>query len=465
LNGEEIEVNDEDVDGLSVAFTGNATGITAITVTWASDDETFVTEGNPAVMPLFEAVSLVYDGIEYADDSEEISFDNGETLTINMDNYDLPLMYYNGTFGYLGEEDYRLITKATDDLNYTNTAAYVADGSFNPAANMSGGLDLKEDNRFIVTRIDDDLSDVETLYYEVTNIEYQDGDVLVELEDLIGDNDLEFDAIEAQDRSDITVNLTMVNNTQAYIEFVAASGSITFNKVVSDKGLVITLPEKDFDDTNDLTTGVTLALREADKDEDVNTGVSISAVLKSTTNDKVHVSTTNVSTEEISDDNYIGYVDSDLASIVTTDQTGDEYDFSIEYFGKEATATVKIVAGGESSTSTDAGVMTVMDNAVSSVSGKNLVVVGGSAINSVAAELLGGALSEGAFTDATGVAAGEFLIETFKRSSGETALLVAGYNAADTEKAVTYLLNNDVSTTVGTKLKGTSATEATVVTA
>jgi len=56
------------------------------------------------------------------------------------------------------------------------------------------------------------------------------------------------------------------------------------------------------------------------------------------------------------------------------------------------------------------------------------------------------------------------LIQSFTRS-GKTALLVAGYNAADTEKAVTYLLNNDVDTAVGMKMKGTSATQATVVTA
>ena len=108
--------------------------------------------------------------------------------------------------------------------------------------------------------------------------------------------------------------------------------------------------------------------------------------------------------------------------------------------------------------------MTVKDSEVASVAGKNLVVVGGSAINSVAAELLGGAYSEAMFTSATGVGAGEFLIQSFDRS-GKTALLVAGYSAADTEKAVTYLLNNEVDTTVGNKMKGTSATEATVVTA
>jgi hypothetical protein len=127
-------------------------------------------------------------------------------------------------------------------------------------------------------------------------------------------------------------------------------------------------------------------------------------------------------------------------------------------------AIISVVAGGEATTTGDAGVMTVMDDAASTVAGKNLVVVGGSAINSVAAELLGAAYSEAAFTSSTGVGAGEFLLQSFTRS-GKTALLVAGYNAADTEKAATYLLNNDVDTTVGTKMKGTSATEATVVTA
>jgi len=143
---------------------------------------------------------------------------------------------------------------------------------------------------------------------------------------------------------------------------------------------------------------------------------------------------------------------------------GDNVVFSVP--SDQVYAKVSVLAGGTpaSDNTTEAGVMTVMDNKVSSVSGKNLIVIGGSAINSVAADLLGSAYRGPAFTAATGVASGEFLIQSFDRS-GQTALLVAGYNAADTEKAVTYLLNNNVDTTVGTKLKGTSATEATVVTA
>ena len=122
------------------------------------------------------------------------------------------------------------------------------------------------------------------------------------------------------------------------------------------------------------------------------------------------------------------------------------------------------ISEGEAATSAEVGVVTVTDANVANAAGKNLVVVGGSAINSVAAELLGAAYSEAAFTSATDVAAGEFLIQSFSRA-GKTALLVAGYNAADTEKASTYLLNNVVTTTTGTKYKGTSATEASLVVA
>ena len=109
-----------------------------------------------------------------------------------------------------------------------------------------------------------------------------------------------------------------------------------------------------------------------------------------------------------------------------------------------------------------AGVKTYADTEAASFAGMNLVVVGGSAINAIAAELLGSAYSEGAFTTATGIGAGEFLIKSYDRS-GKTALLVAGYNAADTEKAAKVLLNEVINTAVGKEYKGVSSTEAITV--
>jgi len=117
-----------------------------------------------------------------------------------------------------------------------------------------------------------------------------------------------------------------------------------------------------------------------------------------------------------------------------------------------------------SGATTSVGVKTYTDTEATSFAGMNLIVVGGSAINAIAAELLGSAYSEEAFTTATGIAAGEFLIKSYDRS-GKTALLVAGYNAADTEKAAKVLLNEVIDTTVGKEYKGISSTEAITVVA
>ncbi len=141
----------------------------------------------------------------------------------------------------------------------------------------------------------------------------------------------------------------------------------------------------------------------------------------------------------------------------------DEQIYAQIYVGEESSS---ISAGGASGgTATALGSITVYDSEVSSMSGKNLIVVGGSCINSVAAELLGEAACSEAFTTLTTVGAGEALIQSFDRN-GKVALLVAGYNAADTTKAVTYLINNAVDTTAGgAALKVTSTTEATTIVA
>ncbi len=128
------------------------------------------------------------------------------------------------------------------------------------------------------------------------------------------------------------------------------------------------------------------------------------------------------------------------------------------------------VSSGEISVTTstagvsELGSITVYDNEASAMTGKNLIVVGGSCINSVAADLLGKPACSADFTALTTVGAGEALIQSFDKG-GKVALLVAGYNAADTTKATTYLVNNAVDTVVGTKLKVTSTTEASAITA
>lgn len=94
----------------------------------------------------------------------------------------------------------------------------------------------------------------------------------------------------------------------------------------------------------------------------------------------------------------------------------------------------------------------VTDGQVATASGKNLIVVGGSCVNILAAELLGGSFCGADFTTNTGVSAGHFMIQTFDRGDGNVATLVAGYNAVDTVRGVEYLLNNNLNIAVGEKI-------------
>ena len=74
--------------------------------------------------------------------------------------------------------------------------------------------------------------------------------------------------------------------------------------------------------------------------------------------------------------------------------------------------------------------------------------------------MVGGAYCGAAWTEETGVGLGEFLIKSYSDSSitSEMALLVAGYDVADTVKAAIYLRTQTVDTSTGGI--GTTSTSA-----
>ena len=490
INGEEAEINTEDIDGLEVSIGTSASLLDSITLIWKSDRDTFLTEQNSLSLPEFGVIQIAFGGLSFPSDSETISVENGDTLTINMDNYDLPLMWYDSgeDTAAMGEEDNLLkLTNSSytyDDLGFSDDeTVWWRDGGSGELINDSDGasintttvvsaeaLNLSEDERFLVTGIDVDLTDIDTLYYEVSTIDIDDTTTwTVELEDLIGTNDLTFtDAVgDTDDEGDITVTLVGFSaaNDSVILSFSTAGAgqTIYYNRAVSEKGLVITLPESTTDATDG--TGATLTFKEANEDGDVNAGTSFTATVKNTTNEKFHVSTHSLTAydEEESDDNYIGYVPSDLASKILFDISADENDFSVDYYGEEVTADVQVIAGGDVTTDT-IGAILVTDAEVSTVQSKNLVVVGGSCINSVAATLVGGSYCTDDWTTATEVGTGQFLIKSYANpyATGKVALLVAGYEREDTVNAATYLRNIGVDTTVGKTYIGTTATQATL---
>jgi hypothetical protein len=153
------------------------------------------------------------------------------------------------------------------------------------------------------------------------------------------------------------------------------------------------------------------------------------------------------------------YKDMDLwGTLITVDKSdSDQSTATISYPDDQVYAQVYISeAAATVSTGDGSGVNVVPMYDDESFGNKNLIVVGGSCINSVAAELLGGALCGPDFTAATGIGAGEYMIETFSRTGGKIATLVAGYNAADTTNGAKSLVNNKPEVDVGDKFKGTT---------
>jgi hypothetical protein len=277
---------------------------------------------------------------------------------------------------------------------------------------------------------------------------------------------------------------------------VTASGaSMELNKLYSNEGMQVYVPWPGTDYTNageintTLVSDVGIAQEtfnlifcEEDKNGNIGAGENMTAVLgwNSATTKEAYVSDIvgeNYTFAENGDNtkNWISYIHSALATKVIWDKSGDQYEATLTYHGDEVygevyvTAPETTVTGGTSGTTgsaTQLGSVLVKDSEVSSVSSKNLVIIGGSCINSAAATALGVSTHTcGAdFTTATGVGSGQFLIKGVSGaySTGKIALVVAGYEAADTVNAATYLTTQTVDTSK--EYKGTSSTSATLVT-
>jgi len=188
-------------------------------------------------------------------------------------------------------------------------------------------------------------------------------------------------------------------------------------------------------------------------------GVGVNDVLFSST--KYHASATWASDSDITQDiDWVGALttldatDSDQKTVTLSLPESQVY---AQLYFSEASASVSGEAG-------DIGDVIYKDTEVSSASTKNLIVVGGSCINSAAATLVGGAYCGSAWTTATGVGSGQFLIKSYNGGSltSGIAVLVAGYEVADTLNAATYLMNKKPSVTEGDKWIGTSSVSATL---
>jgi len=97
------------------------------------------------------------------------------------------------------------------------------------------------------------------------------------------------------------------------------------------------------------------------------------------------------------------------------------------------------------------GAVIVKDSEINKVKDKNLIIVGGSCINTEAAKILGGKACGQDFTLKTGIIAGKALVKSIVSpyNVNKVAVVVAGYNAADTTKATNNLISSNMDLSVG----------------
>ena len=519
-SGSEVKINDDAISGLYSYMTNSTAPLSTstaklsnIVIKWQADDDLFIATDTEITMPGFSAVKMSYGGLTYPLE-ETIEVKQGGTTYAVLDNF--PLKDGEADINFLYRDSTSFTGLGKDATHKLVTAAAGENLTFN---------DNNVDDYFVVTWTDN--SDAESYLMRANNFiidgtnnktdfqYYKDG-VWTDKQTGVKDGDT-FSIGNAE----IKVWTVSKVGTTKTVKIQNNSADTNFYQLYSKEGMRIMLPvtssiyadttaASNFTSealacasyTNSLAAGTLftgnlyynltgtgqsnstacattfrLVMNEEDKNGNKahadGDQINVTIGWDSSTTKEVEVSsiaTENAdatSTEIGETDVWRDFTYSALATeILYNKPSSGQKSLKLIYHGDEVIADVYITSPEVTliSSDTSVGVMTVKDSEVASVSGKNLVVVGGSAINSVAAELLGGAYSEAAFTSATGVAAGEFMIKSFSRT-GNTALLVAGYNAADTEKAVTYLLNNVVDTTVGKNYKGTSATEASLVVA
>ena len=488
-NGEEVQVNDEDISDIEdshgytsvvKAIIANSTGtdIDSITLEWTLDDDAWIAPGTDLIMPGFNTLKFSMGSWTTPLSEETTLDDDGDSVrlstTIKDGKIDLNLLYANSSvtgFKGIGEDvDHVLVTNGTVSPSFT----------------------LMESNHsyFVATAISGD--DSESYVYELKSVNNQSTDnVEVKLENLATGSSKEIILNNINDTEDEgRIKFTLVSGNEISKNATIAlspvgSGTIVYgNLLVSKEGLQMRLPVSagvtvgdgniNLNSTTQPTTFVMNFTEENDNDQ-IGSGSSFQVTLGFDAGDGTEPkSVAGVTLLEKEDDSDVdvGYVSSPLATKLELNSPSDGLgDLSITYGGSESFADVFLsevgsVSGGGGST----GSLSVSDSLVSSVSGKNLIVVGGGCINTVAASLLGSTtpLCGPNWEAVTNVGAGSFLIQTFDNpwdTGSKIATLVAGYNQLDTGNAAKYLTTQSVDVGMaGKKLVGTTATSATLVT-
>jgi len=509
--GSQIELNDDSVEALtsSVVRGTPASGrekIDKIILTWTAQDNEFITGDQELVMPGLKSVK--FSASAFGGTATEVTnVQSGASTYMRLKapvkdgEVNIPFIYTDTTAAQKG--NFTGIGKDSTHILKTVNGTYL---EFNETQNH---------DRIIASW--NSTTEAESYYLKFTFTTQDSINKTTITQDLVSGDKVACKDKKPGDTCDIGSLTLTINNVEKYggkwtVNMTGNSGS-SFNQLFTNEGLQVYLPWESANDHTVNGTDVASTLRgainltqaqlggantsighnkdtwimsfvEEDKDDNIGKGTNFSVVIDDNSNEELEVSSIptaatagNKQQTDPDDSNHkIARVFSDLATKVEQEgQSSDQRTATITYLGSEAfadliltdaMATVSNTEGTSSSSGSvkELGAPVYKDTEVAQVSSNNLIVVGGSCVNTLAAELLGGIGCGQSFEDSTSVGSGSFLIQTFERTGGKIATLVAGYNAQDTVNAAKYLTTQDVDTSVGKKYVGTSATSAQLTT-
>ena len=479
-DGQNIELNGDDIAELKSTFTSSDGKLSKIEITWTAEDDLFVAKDSEVVMPRFEAVKLSYTGMTN-DINEKITVMSSDDRSIVLENFplkdsveDINILYSNsaGT-GYIGigkDSDNQLATTNGSLLVFNRDVHDYFIASWNDGDDAESYL-MRATNFKVESGVNKT-----TFQYKKDGL-WVDAKTDAKNGDAISIGNLELQVASEVDKPNKIVEIMAGNNVdfrtlyskegaKIYLPYNNTAGSLNIGNLSSG------YDEYFLNDSSPSTW--TLGFVEEDDDENIGSGDVISLQLGFNSASTPEVSVTSIdysgdsgsSTEILDTDVFRNFAYSPLATEVLWNKPSGSQNFvELVYHGKEVygnfylSSKETFFTNGDSESGSMSMILNIKDTEIESVGDRNIIVVGGTCINSVARDLLGIStpLCGSDFTSETGVSSGEFLIQTFSRSGGKTATLVAGYRAQDTANAANALTTKFPEISIGTKYEGDSS--------
>lgn len=492
-SGSDIKLNDVDVQGVK-AWVHNGTGtsstikIDKIEIQWKTDEEVFLTPGLELTMPGFGAVKFsMTDSIRPEEEKVTIVKDSDTSIQLTVPtpdgNINFNILYANSTGDIVGlgkAADDRLATSFNNSLKFIEKSSgldyhsyFVA--SYNTSTDFESYL-LRAKVTYDTTaaRGEVDIEKKTTngwveVCSEKTNTSTCD----------IGDVSFTVDAIDYISGGNESVILKTGTNTNFYTIYtkgglriylphpdydgIFGTGSGDFgvlnasNFIVETSGHDLYTFNRSGGGLGDLDDWV-LHMYDEDKDENLASGVAFNVTIDDTSDNNLQVSQVNgagsggptspkatAGLEQDETSVYEAYTKSPPATRILHYTKPDEDSAEVYYPNgakgiSESYAQVYLTEGTSISSG---GGMVFKDTEKTSWEAKNVILVGGSCINTATAtalEVAAGTCGD-AWVAATGVSANRYLIQVVpdKFTTGKIALVAAGYEAADTTAAATTL--------------------------